>query len=99
MTDNGGDYVSGAFLATCDALAIRHVRTREYTPEQPEGGALYRDALTGVGLHRTVRHLARPSADAQTLYCSITVASDHARASGMKLRSRGARALRDEQRV
>ena len=32
MTDNGSGYVSRAFRTTCDALALRHLRTRPYTP-------------------------------------------------------------------
>jgi transposase InsO family protein len=32
MTDNGSGYVSRAFRATCDALGLRHLRTRAYTP-------------------------------------------------------------------
>ena len=33
MTDNGCGYVSKAFRAACVELAIRHVRTRPYTPK------------------------------------------------------------------
>lgn len=32
MTDNGSAYVSRAFAAACQALAMRHIRTRPYTP-------------------------------------------------------------------
>jgi transposase InsO family protein len=32
MTDNGSGYVSRAFRTACDALALRHLRTRAYTP-------------------------------------------------------------------
>jgi transposase InsO family protein len=32
MTDNGSGYVSRAFRATCAAHALRHLRTRAYTP-------------------------------------------------------------------
>ena len=32
MTDNGSAYVSRAFATTCDRLALRHIRTRPYTP-------------------------------------------------------------------
>jgi transposase InsO family protein len=32
MTDNGSGYVSRAFRGTCQALALRHLRTRPYTP-------------------------------------------------------------------
>jgi transposase InsO family protein len=32
MTDNGSAYVSRAFAAACQRLALRHVRTRAYTP-------------------------------------------------------------------
>jgi transposase InsO family protein len=32
MSDNGSGYVSRIFRATCDALDLRHVRTRAYTP-------------------------------------------------------------------
>lgn len=32
MSDNGSGYVSRTFRATCHALAIRHLRTRAYTP-------------------------------------------------------------------
>ena len=32
MSDNGSGYVSRAFRATCAALALRHLRTRAYTP-------------------------------------------------------------------
>jgi transposase InsO family protein len=32
MTDNGSGYVSRAFRATCEALGLRHLRTRAYTP-------------------------------------------------------------------
>jgi transposase InsO family protein len=32
MSDNGGGYVSRIFRATCDALRLRHLRTRAYTP-------------------------------------------------------------------
>jgi len=32
MTDNGSGYVSRAFRAACDALTLRHLRTRPYTP-------------------------------------------------------------------
>lgn len=33
MTDNGRCYKSRAFKAACDALGIRHIRTRPYTPK------------------------------------------------------------------
>ena len=33
MTDNGCGYVSKAFKAACQALGVRHVRTRPYTPK------------------------------------------------------------------
>jgi transposase InsO family protein len=32
LTDNGSGYVSRSFRATCRALAVRHRRTRPYTP-------------------------------------------------------------------
>jgi transposase InsO family protein len=32
MTDNGSGYVSRVFRETCAALALRHLRTRAYTP-------------------------------------------------------------------
>jgi transposase InsO family protein len=32
MSDNGSGYVSRVFRAACAALAIRHLRTRPYTP-------------------------------------------------------------------
>jgi len=32
MTDNGSAYVSRAFAAACQRLALRHLRTRPYTP-------------------------------------------------------------------
>jgi len=32
MSDNGSGYVSRAFRATCERLALRHLRTRAYTP-------------------------------------------------------------------
>lgn len=32
MTDNGSAYVSRAFAAACEQLAVRHLRTRPYTP-------------------------------------------------------------------
>ena len=32
MTDNGSAYVSRAFAAACARLALRHIRTRPYTP-------------------------------------------------------------------
>jgi len=32
MSDNGSGYVSGAFRAACEALGLRHLRTRAYTP-------------------------------------------------------------------
>lgn len=32
LSDNGSGYVSKVFRATCEALAIRHQRTRAYTP-------------------------------------------------------------------
>lgn len=32
MTDNGSAYLSRAFAAACQRLAVRHVRTRAYTP-------------------------------------------------------------------
>jgi transposase InsO family protein len=32
LSDNGSGYVSGAWRATCEALGLRHRRTRPYTP-------------------------------------------------------------------
>jgi transposase InsO family protein len=32
MTDNGSAYVAAAFAAACRELAVRHLRTRPYTP-------------------------------------------------------------------
>ena len=32
MSDNGSGYVSRAWRATCEALGLRHLRTRAYTP-------------------------------------------------------------------
>lgn len=32
MSDNGSGYVSRAFRAACEALGLRHLRTRAYTP-------------------------------------------------------------------
>jgi transposase InsO family protein len=32
MSDNGSGYVSRAWRTTCAALALRHLRTRAYTP-------------------------------------------------------------------
>src|SRR5262249_60139961 len=32
MTDNGSAYLSRAFTAACQRLALRHLRTRAYTP-------------------------------------------------------------------
>jgi transposase InsO family protein len=32
MSDNGSGYVSRAFRAACEAAAVRHLRTRAYTP-------------------------------------------------------------------
>jgi transposase InsO family protein len=32
MSDNGGGYRSRAFRRTCQAFAVRHLRTRPYTP-------------------------------------------------------------------
>jgi transposase InsO family protein len=32
MSDNGSGYVSRVFRTTCDALGLRHLRTRAYTP-------------------------------------------------------------------
>ena len=33
MTDNGACYISRAFARACRWLAIRHIRTRPYTPK------------------------------------------------------------------
>ncbi len=33
MTDNGSGYVSKAFKMACQALRVRHIRTRPYTPK------------------------------------------------------------------
>ena len=32
MTDNGSGYTSRAFRGTVNALGVRHIRTRPYTP-------------------------------------------------------------------
>jgi transposase InsO family protein len=32
MSDNGSGYVSRAWRVTCEALGLRHLRTRAYTP-------------------------------------------------------------------
>jgi transposase InsO family protein len=36
LTDNGSGYLSWAFRAACDALAVGHRRTRPYTPAAHE---------------------------------------------------------------
>lgn len=33
MTDNGGCFISRAFRASCQALGLRHIRTKPYTPQ------------------------------------------------------------------
>ena len=33
MTDNGGCYKSHAFRDACSAMAIKHIRTKPYTPQ------------------------------------------------------------------
>ncbi len=46
MTDNGSCYKSFAFRDTCKALALRHIRTKPYTPKT--NGKAERFIKTGV---------------------------------------------------
>ncbi len=33
MTDNGSCYIAKDFAKTCDALGLKHIRTKPYTPK------------------------------------------------------------------
>jgi hypothetical protein len=61
MTDNGSAYVSCAFAAACARLALRHIRTRPYTPHQCQGKAFDSDAAPRVGLCPLVSQLGAPA--------------------------------------
>ena len=100
MSDNGSGYVSRVFRATCADLGLRHLRTRAYTPaDERQGRAIHPDALAGVGIRRC-RMPPRTNVDRSSdPMCAITTATDHTRASTIRLPGHGSRALRDEQRV
>ena len=100
MSDNGSGYVSRLFRATCAGLGLRHLRTRAYTP-RTNGKAerfiqtLLREwAYTGA-----VCEVTGAAASAPTLCAVYTTANGRTRASTIRLRGHGSRALRDEQRV
>ena len=82
MSDNGSGYVSRAFRATCEALGLRHLRTRAYTPRT--NGKAERFIQTLLREWAYVEPYATSPdrrSDAPTLSAVSTTASDPTRAS------------------
>ena len=71
MSDNGSGYVSRAWRTTCEALGLRHLRTRVYTPRTNGKAERFIQTLLREWAYvEPVRLLPDPSSDAPTL-CAV----------------------------
>ena len=68
MTDNGSAFLSRQFREHCGTLAIRHLRTRPYTPaHERESRAVHPNAVARVGVPLLLQQLSRAKAMAHAV--------------------------------
>jgi len=60
MSDNGGGYRSRAFQRACQAFAVRHLRTRPYTPRTNGKAERFIQTLPRMGLRPCLLQLDAP---------------------------------------
>ena len=99
MSDNGSGDVSQAWRATCEALGLRHLRTRAYTPRT--NGKAERFIQTLLREWAYVEPYASSQQRRSTLppYVQYDNRQRPHASSAIRLPGRGSRALRDEQRA
>lgn len=75
MTDNGACYKAKDFATTCKALGLKHIRTKPYTPNQRQGGALHSDGFARVGLCMRLSVIRTPKSPSAKLDPHVQLAS------------------------
>jgi transposase InsO family protein len=99
MTDNGNGYISRLFRANCAELQLRHLRTRPYTPRTNGKAERFIQTLLREWAYAESYASSRERRQQLRPYLRYYNRQRPTRASHMRLRPRGSRALRDEQRA
>ena len=99
LSDNGSGYRSRVFREGCAALALRHRRTRPYTPRTNGKAERFIQTLLREWAYVEPYATSQERRRALRPWCGTTTASARTPVSAISRRSPGCRELPDEQRV